>query len=150
MKATFLISAVKWQGLGSLTHPANEPHVNDVDRDVACPQANLPLIINRRGGCLGQVAVLDDLNFTVDVDDVANFFHGVSFADDLRRHLAARHDVMTDQRRITEADQRIVDLEIGQMFDAASFRIIQASVALQRRNGAAMTIGTECQGFFRR
>ena len=53
---------------------------------------------------------------------------------------------MTDQGRITEVDQRIVDLEIGQMFDAASLRIIQTSVALQRRDGAAMPVGTECQG----
>ena len=69
-------------------------------RDVASPQSDLAIVVGRFGSRFGQIAVLDDLHRPVNDHHVAYFFHRITFANNLRRHLALGQQVMANQSRI--------------------------------------------------
>ena len=89
------------------------------------------------GETFGQIAVLDHLQHAVADDEVADFFQRVGFGDRLAAHLAAGQVVQAEEQRDRcSATSGIIDLEVGEMLDAALLHVGQRA-AICRVRGAS-------------
>ena len=55
-----------------------------------------------------------------DADHVAHLFQWIALRDHLRRHLGIGQNVIADVLRAGDIDQRVIDLEVEQLADAAA------------------------------
>ena len=86
--------------------------------DVPCPKLQRTIGIGLLGDLLRQIAILDDLSFTLKLDHVANLLGRKPFFDNLRGRLGSSQSMQTDKQRVARTDEWIVDLRIKQMLDA--------------------------------
>ena len=78
-----------------------------------------------------QIAVFNHLHPAVAVAEVADLFQRPSLRDGLAAHLGAGEVVQAEEEGIDRVDQGVVDLEVGEMFDAAPLHVGQGAAAVK-------------------
>ena len=127
----------------------DETDAQGVDGDRAGVEARGAVGVGLEGKAFGQVAVFDHLELSVADDEVADFFQCVGFGNGLAAHLAAGQIVQAQKQGIDAVDQRIIDLEIGKMLDAALAHVFEGATFFQGAEGAAVAVGAERKRVFR-
>ena len=101
-----------------------------VDGDAAGVEGALAVGVGLLGQAFGQVAVFDHLGLTVADAEVADLFERAGLGDGLAAHLAAGEIVQAEEERVDHFYDRVVDLEIGKVLDAAGLHVVErAAVA---------------------
>ena len=125
-----------------------EGHAERVHRDVGGAEGEFTRGITLLGGLLRQIAVLDHHGAQAararTAAQHAHLLGGVALAHALAAHLAARVRgacVRAQEHRIDAAHQRVVHLEVADLLDAAALHVLQRARAVERADGAAVTVG---------
>ncbi len=112
-----------------------------MNRNAAGPEYQRPVGIAAMRGFVGQIAVFDHLHPAINSHQIAYFFQRIALSDRERRHFRTREQVVADQQRIANLHERIIDLEVKQVLDAAVFDVGQRAAFHQGRQHAAVAIG---------
>ena len=94
---------------------------------------------------VGQIAILDDHQAAVNVHDIADFLQWVAFGNHLAGHLRSGEDVIADIFGPGDIDQRVVDLEIEQLPDAATAGVGHRAALGKRGQHSAVAVGAQGQ-----
>ncbi len=62
---------------------------------------------------VGQIAVFDHRDLAIDQAEIAHFFHRAGFNQCLGTHFGLIQYMESDEPPIDNADERVVDLEVG-------------------------------------
>ena len=81
-----------------------EVDVEYMHGDVPCPKLQRTIGIGLHGYLLGQIAVLDDLCFTLKLDHVANLLGRKPFFDNLRGRLGSGQSMQPDEQWVARTD----------------------------------------------
>ena len=71
------------------------------------------------------------------------FSSGAGLGDRLAAHLAAGEVVQAEEQRVDAVDERVVDLEVGEVLDAALAHVGQRAAALEGAERSAVAVGAE-------
>ncbi len=114
------------------------------------PARNLsePFGIAGFGELVGEVGVFDDGHFSVDEAEVAELFLGAGFGEHFGGHLCAIEIVQAEEGGIDAADDGVVDLEVGDLCDAAFLHVGDGAGFPEGEEGAAVAVGGEGEGIF--
>ena len=81
-----------------------EVDVEHMHGDVPCPKLQRTIGIGLHGYLLGQIAVLNDLSFTLKLDHVANLLGRKPFFDNLRGRLGSGQSMQPDEQWVARTD----------------------------------------------
>jgi hypothetical protein len=129
------------QRVGVIRDTSHERGVEGVHRQIAGPIHEISGRIPRVALLVVDLGVLDDTDAAVDASHDAHLLRGVDLADHLARHLRTREGVETQEERIGERHQRIVDLVVEDGVDAARRHVVEGTGVEQGRDGPAVSVG---------
>ncbi len=95
------------------------------------------------GGLFRKVGVFDDRYFSGDHAEVSEFLHGSAFWNGLCGHISVGPGGQSYKERVDAMIERIVDLEIGDVFDAAFGHVVQCAASAQCVEASAVPLAAE-------
>ena len=134
---------MKGQATCVLSRGSQKSQIQNMHRNVASPETELPIWTGPPSGFIRQIAVFDNVCSSVDGYHISNFLFAKSFLDDLSCHLRSGQQVIADQRRVTGSNERVVDLSIKEMLNAPLRSRLQNPLAIQRRDDSTVPIWTQ-------
>src|SRR5262249_23227768 len=111
-----------------------------VDRDRPVTQVKTSVGVALRHQVVRQVAVLDDAGASSDASDDADLLLRDRLLDDLARHVGSMERVVAEELRVEDGQERIVDLEVEDVLDAACLEVPERAGSLERLEGAAVSV----------
>jgi hypothetical protein len=100
--------------------------------------------VSLRGEVPGEVRVLDDVRTLAAAAEDADFFVGLGLADHLAGDFGRavwRIGVQADEQGVEHLDQRVVDLDVADVLDAASGHVLDGTAGGQGADRAAVAVG---------
>src|SRR5690625_548976 len=120
----------------------------EMDRDASALENQIAGGVALMGEFGWKIAVFDDEHGFVAGSKDADFFLRIAFWDHLARHLRFFVEVKSEEGRVDDVGERIIDLEIGDRIDSALFHFIDGAAAAKSAEGAAMSVGRHCDPVF--
>ncbi len=121
----FFHCPMKGQGLGVFSAASEKLQREDMHGDAARPEPERTVGLSLAGEPRGDIAVFDYLRAALKTDDVANFLAWVLLAHNLSGHIGMTEDVVTDQRRMADLEQGIIDLSIEKIANASCSHLLE-------------------------
>ena len=114
-----LLGDVIREGPGVIGFRFEEIDVHQTDGDTPRPDGARTVRLAPFGRRVGDVAVFDHVERAVDHHHISDPVFRRRLAHDLARILGARHQMVADELGAADVDDRVVDLKVEELFDAA-------------------------------
>lgn len=117
---------------------------DDVDGDGAGVEHEIALVVGHLGEFLGEVGVFDDGQGVSDAAEDAYFFVGVGFGDHFGAELCGGFGgvgVEANEDGVDDFGVWVVDLEVGELFDASCDHVVECAGVVECFVGAAVAVG---------